>query len=297
MSTAAWVPPLVHPENLTRISDHVHVITDGVVPGVPNVGIVIGTRAALVIDTGIGERNGRTVLQVARRLAGELPLRLLTTHVHPEHDLGAPAFPAETVMIRSRAQITEIAETGLQVADDFRLRSAEYVELLEGAEFRDADIVFDETLELDLGGVHVDVQAMGPNHTLGDTVALVVEDGVLFSGDIAMALPPAFASPHSSLRHWLTSLDLLDALHPRLIVPSHGPVGGVELIDGYRRYLHEVVRLSTTARMVGKDQEQAVAEIIPQLIEAHPDAGRIAGAVRAAYREAEHADGRTGEHA
>lgn len=48
-------------------------------------------RPFLVIDTGIGERNGHTVLVAARRLGGDLPLRPATTHVHPKHDLGAMA--------------------------------------------------------------------------------------------------------------------------------------------------------------------------------------------------------------
>ncbi|HTN56430.1 MAG TPA: MBL fold metallo-hydrolase, partial [Microbacterium sp.] len=216
-------------------------------------------------------------------------------HVHPEHDLGATAFPADSVMIRSRAQLEEIAETGLRVADEFRLRSAEYADLLDGARFRDADIVFDEALELDLGGVHVRLRAMGPDHTPGDTVALVVEDGVLFSGDVAMLLPPSFASVRSSLRHWLASLDELEAMHPQVIVPSHGPTGGVELIEAYRRYLREVLRLSRAARREGKSAEQAVAEIVPQLIDGQPDAARIAGAVRVAYREAGPADEEAGE--
>ncbi|MFC7787745.1 MBL fold metallo-hydrolase [Microbacterium sp. MAHUQ-60] len=297
MNVGSWAAPLINPDNLLRVSPHVHAIADGGVPGVPNAGIVVGGRAALVIDTGIGEPNGRAVLGVARKLAGDLPLRLVTTHVHPEHDLGASAFPAGTVMIRSRPQVEEIAETGLGVADDFRKRSTEYAELLAGARFREPDIVFDDVLVLDLGGVRVQLRAMGPNHTPGDTIALVVDDGVVFSGDIAMRPPPSFASPHSSLRHWLTSLDELQAMRPRIIVPSHGPFGGAELIEGYRRYLRDVRRLSRAAWQEGRSAEQAVAEIVPQLIDAQPDAVRIAGAVRVAYREAESADEETGEHA
>ncbi|GAB3597489.1 MBL fold metallo-hydrolase [Microbacterium tumbae] len=295
MNDTSWPPPLVRPEAVVRLSAHVHVIPDGSVPGVPNVGFVVGDRAALVIDTGIGERNGSAVLRAARALAGDLPLRLVTTHVHPEHDLGAQAFPADTVMLRARSQLDEIAETGLRVADDFRLRSADYAELLDGARFRSADIVFDDALELDLGGVTVLLRAMGPNHTPGDTVALVVEDGVLFSGDIAMKPTPSFASARSSMRRWLESLDELEAMRPRVIVPSHGPFGGVELIDAYRLYLRQVRALAEDAHLAGRTPEQAAEEIVPELIDAHPDAGRIAGAIRAAYREAETAE-KTGEH-
>ena len=40
-----------------EIADGVYVIPDGRVPLVPNVGIVLGARAALVVDTGMGLRT------------------------------------------------------------------------------------------------------------------------------------------------------------------------------------------------------------------------------------------------
>jgi hypothetical protein len=51
------------------VSDGVFVIPDNRVPLVPNVGFVVGDRAVLVIDTGLGPRNGAHVLDQARRLA------------------------------------------------------------------------------------------------------------------------------------------------------------------------------------------------------------------------------------
>jgi hypothetical protein len=53
-----------------EVSDGVFVIPDHRVPLVPNVGLVVGDTAALVIDTGLGPRNGARVLDQARRLAG-----------------------------------------------------------------------------------------------------------------------------------------------------------------------------------------------------------------------------------
>jgi hypothetical protein len=50
---------------------------------VPNVGTVVGGRAALVIDTGLGRRNGAYVLEQARRLAVDRPLYLTITHTTP----------------------------------------------------------------------------------------------------------------------------------------------------------------------------------------------------------------------
>lgn len=84
---------------------------------------------------------------------------------HPEHDLGAQAFPATTTLIRTRAQVREIAEDGMRTADLFRGRSDINKRLLEGAQFRPADLTFDGEHRLDLGGVSARILALGPGHT------------------------------------------------------------------------------------------------------------------------------------
>src|SRR5262245_63213408 len=178
---AAQTPPgpIVKVEGLRQISPHVHVIPDNSVPLVPNVGYVVSDRAALVIDTGLGPRNGAAVYEVAKKLAGAKALYLVTTHVHPEHDLGAQAFPHTTTLIRSTDQVKEIAESGLQLAKVFASRSPINAELLKDADFRKADIAFERDHDLDLGGVQVKLMAMGPNHTAGDTIIWIESERVL----------------------------------------------------------------------------------------------------------------------
>jgi glyoxylase-like metal-dependent hydrolase (beta-lactamase superfamily II) len=280
-------PPIVKPEGLRQISPHVHVIPDNSVPMVPNVGIIVGERAVLVVDTGLGPPNGAAVLGVAQKLAGSRDLYLVTTHVHPEHDLGAQSFPATTKLIRSTNQIKDIAEFGLQLAKNFETRSPVHAELLKGADFRKADITFERDYELDLGGVQVKLTAMGANHTLGDTAIWIGADRVLFSGDIAMKAQPAFASPYSSLRRWLASLDQFEALKPAVIVPSHGPNGdNADFITGYRTYLTEVRDRTAAEKKAGKTVDQAVETVTAALAARYPDRARLAGAIKVAYAEA-----------
>jgi glyoxylase-like metal-dependent hydrolase (beta-lactamase superfamily II) len=286
---AAQTPPdpIVKTEGLRQISAHVQIIPDNSVPLVPNVGYVIGERAVLVIDTGLGPRNGAAVYEVAKKLGGAKELYLVTTHVHPEHDLGAQSFPATTKLIRSSDQVKDIAEFGLQLADIFAKRSAINAELLKGATFRKADITFEHDYDLDLGGVHAKLTAMGANHTAGDTIIWVDADRVLFAGDIAMRAQPAFASPHSNLKHWLASLDQLEALKPAIIVPSHGPTGdGVGFITGYRAYLTEIRDRTAAEKHAGHSVDQAVATVTAAFGDRAPDKGRLTGAIKAAYAEA-----------
>jgi glyoxylase-like metal-dependent hydrolase (beta-lactamase superfamily II) len=278
--------PLVKEGVTTKVSDHVYVIPDGGVGGVPNVGIIVGSTSTLIIDTGLGKQNGEAVLREAKKLSGSTALYLVTTHVHPEHDLGAHAFPASTKLIRSSDQVAEIASAGMRTADVFRGRSPQMAQLLEGAEFRKADVTFDGEHMLDLGGVKARILAMGPNHTAGDTVVVVDGEGVVFTGDVAMKALPAFASDKSSAKNWLKSLDRLEALKPRVVVPSHGPLGDAKYIADYRTFIARVQARAGALKKEGKSVEQAVESITAELKAEYPETGRMAGAIRAAYREA-----------
>lgn len=278
--------PLVREGVTEKISQHVYVIPDASASLVPNVGIIVGERGTLVIDTGLGVRNGQAVVREAEKVRRNPKLYLATTHFHPEHDLGAMAFPAGTQMLRSRDQQKDIDEFGLQLAKTFSGRSPLVAELLKDAEFRAADIFFDREHTIDLGGVKVRLIAMGANHTRGDTAFFVEPDGILFSGDVVMRPQPSFASPYSTVRHWLTSLDFFETLKPQRIVPSHGPMGDASMIAAYRTYLTTIRSRSAELKKLGKSADETGQTIAEELKEKYPDRARVTGAVRAAYNEA-----------
>jgi glyoxylase-like metal-dependent hydrolase (beta-lactamase superfamily II) len=279
-------PPVVKVENVQQISPHVYVIPDDLVPQVSNIGFIVGETGILVIDTGLGPRNGAAIAAVAQKLGGSRAQYLVTTHFHPEHDLGAQGFPATTKLIRSTDQIKDIAQYGLQLANLFVTFSPAHAELLKGADFRKADSTFEMEYDLDLGGVRARLIALGPNHTRGDTGIWLEADRVLFAGDVVMTLQPAFNSPEASLRQWLSSLDRLEALKPALIVPSHGPNGDAGLISGYRAYLTEVRDRTAAEKRAGRSVDQAVESVTVALTGRFPDRNRLAGAIKSAYAEA-----------
>jgi glyoxylase-like metal-dependent hydrolase (beta-lactamase superfamily II) len=278
-------PPFVRAGATVKVSPHVFVIPDDSVPMVPNVGIVVGTRATLVVDTGLGARNARTVLAEVAKVSTNTDLYLVTTHVHPEHDLGAGAFPASTKLIRSRAQVDEIAASGLEMAKRFAGISPLHAELLQGAEFRTADVVFDEEHALDLGGVRVRILAMGFNHTRGDTATFVEPDAVLFSGDVSMKAAPAVAAG-STFATWIASQDRFEALKPARVVPSHGPMGDASLIAANKRFLTTVRTRAAELKKAGRTAEETVAAIQPEFEAVYGTSPRVGATIRAAYAQA-----------
>jgi glyoxylase-like metal-dependent hydrolase (beta-lactamase superfamily II) len=267
-----------------KLTEHVWAIPDGSASLVPNVGIIVGSKAVLVVDTGLGARNAQTVLKEVAKVGAGKPIYLVTTHVHPEHDLGAHAFPADSKLIRSKDQDADIAASGMNLANVFAARSELNKQLLEGAVYRKADISFDKEYALDLGGVTAKIYAMGLNHTLGDTVVLV--EGVLFSGDLAMRPQPSIMNPQATISQWLVSLDRLDAMKPKHVVPSHGSRGDASIISGYRTYLVKIRDRTTALKKDGKTLEQATQTVTDEMAAQYPDRQRLGGAVRAAYAEA-----------
>ena len=110
------------------------VILDDNVGFVPNVGIVVGDRATLIVDTGMGPDNGAIVLAEARKLSDNTEFYLTATHFHPEHDLGATAFPSDAKMIRWRDQQAEVDELGVQTIERFASFSPAVAALVEQGE-------------------------------------------------------------------------------------------------------------------------------------------------------------------
>lgn len=250
--------PVVRDGATIRISEHVHVILDGKVSMVPNVGIIVGTRGTLVFDPGMGLRSGEAVLREVRKVSKGPELYIVNSHFHPEHTTGEIAFPPETRIIRAAAQQQDVEEMGMKWVQNFASRSPVIGGVLEGfTAFRTPTEIFEREKVLDLGGVRVRILRLGPGHTRGDTVVFVEQDRVLFSGDLAMKdLFPAFATPQSASGTWITSLDALDALKPRTVIGAHYPVADATLIRDYRELLASLrVRVAELKRE-GKSSDE-----------------------------------------
>jgi glyoxylase-like metal-dependent hydrolase (beta-lactamase superfamily II) len=241
--TAAWAQgappvPLVKEGKTIKISRHVYVIPDEHVPMVPNVGIIVGAKATLVIDPGMGVRSGEVVMREVAKVSRNAELYVANTHFHPEHTTGDGAFPQSAKVVRAAAQQQDVDEMGMAWVENFRKRSPEIARLLEGATFRKPAQTFEKTTTLDLGGVRVRMIWLGPGHTRGDTAFYVEEDRILFSGDLAMRnIFPAFATPQSSARTWLAALDVLDKLGATRVVPAHGDLTDASVIAAYREFI------------------------------------------------------------
>jgi glyoxylase-like metal-dependent hydrolase (beta-lactamase superfamily II) len=283
-------PPLIKEGATVKLTDHVWAIPDFNVGLVPNVGLIVGSRATLVVDTGLGPRNGEAIVREMKKLRANTDVYVVTTHYHPEHSLGASAFKGAK-LVMTRIQQQDMTELGKQIQDTFAKRSALTAELLEGVAYPTPDILFDREHRLDLGGVHVRMMWRGPAtmHTRGDTMIFVEEDRVLFTGDVVMSQRFLAAQPTSSITTWLATLDELTGLKPARVVPSHGSIGDAALIARANAFLRAVQTRVSELKRDGKSTDEAVAAVVAEIAPAYPEWGNPSGAAaaaRAAYAQA-----------
>jgi glyoxylase-like metal-dependent hydrolase (beta-lactamase superfamily II) len=283
------VVPMVKEGVTVKLGEHTYAIPDGGVGGVPNVGVVVGSRATLVIDPGMGRANGEIVLREIAKVSRNTELYIGTTHFHPEHTTGYVAFPATARYVNSKVQEAEFAELGMGSVENFAKRSPAQAELLKDAQRRTADITFDREHTLDLGGVRVRFMVVGPTHTKGDTGFFVEGDNVLFSGDVVMNNSFVSANANSSVKAWLIAFDTFEALRPRTIVPAHGPIGDGSSIPTLRTVMLDIQTKARAMKAQGRSVDDVVSTLQSDVQSKHPMWARlngVAAAARVAFNEA-----------
>ena len=269
---------LVKLEYMREVSPGVHVLEDrDHILLVPNVTIIVGNDAALVVDTGIGPDNARRVLQAARSLAPGRPLFLTITHFHPEHGFGAQVFKGHATIIYPRAQRDELMKKGPAYLKLFSERLG-VAEALRDVRFVTPDIVYDRQAELDLGGRVVKLSYHQPAHTLGDQVVSLPAQGVVILGDLleTKSFPifpwfPEIQDVDVDPTNWREIFREVAASKPTVVIPGHGHVGNAADLDEAARHL-DTARAEVAKRCsAGQGIDSILKEVEPLLLAQHPD--------------------------
>jgi glyoxylase-like metal-dependent hydrolase (beta-lactamase superfamily II) len=267
--------PIVNMGGITEVAGGVWVIPDSDhTPLVPNIGIVVGSRGTLVIDTGLGPNNARSVLQQARRLSGRLPIWLTHTHCHPEHGFGANVIAGEVTIVYNESQWNELQEKSPILLRMFTDHMPALAPMLEGVEFVPPHLRYTGSLNLDLGGGQtVELHEVGGGHSRGDQAILVrASSSVLFTGDLVEeGYFGILGDNESHVLPWINRLARLEQLNPDVVIPGHGHTGGLELIASYRACLQLATRRVAELRAGGLAEAEIVGRVGAELLDMHPD--------------------------
>jgi len=275
--TYPYPDPVVETTRVQEIARDLVVIPDRHIPLVPNVGVVGGSEAVLVIDTGMGPRNADRVLAFAADHARGRKLYLTTTHFHPEHAFGAQVFAGNATYLINRVQAEDLATRGPGYLEQFRGLGAAVARELEDVTLAAPDVIYDDSYDLDLGGRIVHLRSAGRGHTKGDQVVTVPDAGALFTGDLVetgqFAIFPWFPPYDTDVSGtgWIQVVKRLAASHPELVVPGHGDVGGVERLTDVGDYLQLLRDETWVRRDSAMSEATIVEEVTAVMIQKHPE--------------------------
>jgi glyoxylase-like metal-dependent hydrolase (beta-lactamase superfamily II) len=271
-------------EQTVKISEHVWAIM-----GWPNVAIITGTKATLVVDTGLGPKNGATVARVAAKVApGNQKVYLTTTHFHPEHAGGESGFPAGVILIRDAAQQQEMEQHGKEMIDLFAGRNAQFKELLTNAVPRTPDVTFDQEARIDLGGVTARLLWFGGAHTKGDELTFVEPDRTLISGDVVQnKVVPNIFRDGGTPASWIAVLDKVAALNALHVLPDHSDPGDGSMVAAEKAFISDLQTSALALKKSGVSADEAGKRLEGEFKAKYPTwpSMNVAGFVRSIYAE------------
>lgn len=263
--------------------------------GTSNSGLV-NRGGGLVVDTFWDLPHTREMMAQYARVWKGPARRVVNTHHNGDHCWGNQLFEgAEIIGHRMCAAsfgkdappaMLQMIRNARGSEDPAIARFAEALSAwdFEGVRLTPPTIVFDDDLALDLDGIPVHLIYVGPAHTLGDAIVHLPDEGVVFTGDVLFRLCTPIGWEGTTDR-WLAALDEIVALDPKVIVPGHGPLCGVEgprEMQAYLRYVRAESRRHFDAGLSALD---AAKKIDPGPYAGWTEPERIMFNVERAYRE------------
>lgn len=222
-----------------------------------NAGFVVTEGGVVVFDALGTPALGYRLLQRIREVTDKPVERIVISHYHADHIYGLQAFKEHAGNPPVWAQELALGYVGGDRAsqgEDAQRRLEQRREALfpwvdENTRLVPPDHTSRDGLIFDVGGVGFEIRHAGPAHAPGDSIMVVGDYGVLFSGDVVFeGRVPFLDSPQTDTRHWLDELDKLTAMRPqpRFIIPGHGEPStdvaeAVNLTRDYISYVRDVM--------------------------------------------------------
>jgi len=133
--------------------------------------------------------------------------------------------------------------------------------VFSGVRLRLPDIVFEESLRIDLGGRVVELHHFGHGNTPGDTVVYEPKTKAAWTGNLILGggtIPWAIEGKASA---YLRTISRLAAgLDVKTIVPGHTVMTSADILSRYLRYLSGLIDSVRSSVRSGRSLEQTLAE-------------------------------------
>ncbi len=187
-----------------------------------NAGFVVTSDAVVVFDALGSPPLGRAMLDAIRKVTDRPVRRVIVSHYHADHVYGLQAFKAAGAEIWAHRKGQEYFTSGVAEERLKQRRTDLFPWVDENTVVVGPDLWIEGDTDFRMGGLTFRLIYSEGAHSPEDTMMFVVEDRLLFAGDLIFAGRIPFVGPADSAG-WLKAMDRMIALKPAMVVPGHGP--------------------------------------------------------------------------
>ncbi len=210
-----------------------------------NAGFVVTPDGVVVFDALGTPALGKQLMDEIAKLTDQPIRKVIVSHFHADHYYGLQAFQDAGVEIWAHRLGEAVLNSELAQERLAQRRADLFPFVDENTRLVPADRWLDGDLEFSLGGLNFRVLHVGPAHSPEDLALEVIEDKVLFAGDMLFRGRIPFVGNADTAR-WLVALDAMIELAPAVLVPGHGPAStdpqsDLTLTRDYLRFLRQAM--------------------------------------------------------
>jgi len=212
---------------------------------ISNAGFVVTDAGVVVIDA-LGTPSLAVKLRgLIRQVTDQPVVRVVMTHYHADHIYGLQVFKDEGAEVWAPAGALAYLASPQAAARLEERRFSLDPCVNENTRLVTPDHIVRDNAAFSLGGVRFRINQLGAAHSDGDMSLFVVDDRVLYSGDIIFEGRVPYVGD-ANTKQWLAALTRMQTDGIDALVPGHGPAardpaGAIAATRDYVAYLRQVM--------------------------------------------------------
>ena len=183
------------------------------------------------------------------------------THYHWDHTQGNSILVDQGVtVICSQECAAELAVKGKGEWDSM---SKNQTYSLAPYHLQEPTMVFGDFMAIDDGERRLELKRVGPAHTIGDAVAYLPKERILFTGDLCVnwRFGNNVGDRDADVPHWVQVLNMLAGWDVATVVPGHGFLGTTDTLRAQSAFLDDLWKQVSAGKKAGKTVEDLLKTV------------------------------------
>jgi len=221
------------------------------------IGVVLGGRDVLVVDTRSTPAQAREIVTELRELTRDPVSIVIDTHWHFDHSFGNSVFRPATIWGHVRAA-AQLLRDGPAMIEEVAGELPEIAKDIREVVIDPPERTFEDHATVQVGDRRLELRYHGRAHTDGDITIEVPDANVLFAGDLLEeGAPPSFGD--SFPLEWPGTVERLLPLATGKVVPGHGAVGDYTFVQDQLEAFRRLADLARAVHEASLELESAIS--------------------------------------